>query len=127
MRWDISPDRDTFHHTFSWRKHPTRARYFSSLTNSLTCFMSLFTYLFCFYLNIELLINIHTDNFCKMNYTFSCNNYKNTQSKLNEQSACQRLFTWRKVIRPKWDLACVEVISHLGGIYPFSYKPSQKI
>ena len=27
-----------------------------------------------------------------------------------------------KIIPPKWDLLCVQVISHLGGVNPFSYK-----
>ena len=59
---------------------------------------------FLFNFNFELLTNIHTAKFFKMNCTFSCNNYKkHTESKLNEQSclagtARQKLFTWRKII-----------------------------
>ena len=63
----------------------------------------------------------HIAKLYKMNCTFSRNNYKNTKSKLNV-TAPQKLFTWRKIIPRKWDLTCVEVRSHLGGMNPFSYK-----
>ena len=43
------------------------------------------------------------------------------QSCLGE-TACQKLFTWRKIIPPKWDLTCVGVRSQVGGMNPFSYK-----
>ena len=64
-----------------------------------------------------------------MNCTFSRNKYRNMPSlKLNEQSCLggttwQKLFTWRKIVLPKWDLTNVDVISQVGGINPFSYKP----
>ena len=61
-----------------------------------------------------------------MNCTFSRNSYKN-MLKLNEQSclgrtAWKKLFIWRIIIPPKWDLTCVDVRSQLGEMNPFSYK-----
>ena len=52
---------------------------------------------------------------------------KTNRSELIEQSclgetALQKLFTWRKIIPPTWDLIYVEVRFQLGGMNQFSYK-----
>ena len=131
-RWDVSPEWGTFHPAFTWEKYPTWVRYFSSQLACMPIFKQRCYFhcllIFCFYFKFELLISIHTAKFYKMNCTFSHNNYKkHTEPKLNEQSclrgtARQKLFTWRKIILPKWDLTCVDVRSQLGGMNPFSYK-----
>ena len=52
---------------------------------------------------------------------------KTNRSELIEQSclggtASQKLFTWRKIIPPTWELIYVEVRSQLSGMNQFSYK-----
>ena len=79
------PEWDTFHPVFSWEKCPTWMRYFSSELVCMPIFkkfcITFIAYWFCcLYFDLELVINIHTAKFYKMNCTFLCNNFKNTPS-----------------------------------------------
>ena len=127
-RWGVSPEWDSFHSTFIWEKYPTWVRHFSSHLSCMPTFNTFIVYLsFSFYFNFRLLVRFSITNFISWIALFHRIIIKNPESTLNEQfclggTARQKLFTWRKIIPPKWDLIYVEVISHLGGTNQFSYK-----
>ena len=50
----------------------------TSFKKSSLIYVTFIVWLFCAFISIESLINIHTAKLCKINCTFSRNNHKNT-------------------------------------------------